>query len=149
FSPQALSARQLLLLASFGMFPLLQQRMTTWWIMVWPCLLLPLLRTLQPRLHWSWLDVHSIPSFRKTALAGLIVIVAAMWTTPVRWLMGGSKPVPLDRVVLGATVWALADELESTRPGSHYPELGAALNRGYAGRFTGNIFASETVADYL
>ena len=95
-----------MLLLFFGLQPLLHQRAMLWWVMVSPWCALSLGRELlkcwPTWLRWS----ASVPSFRKTLLAGAALLLAGLWLAPVRWLTG-SVSAPLERLpVAGHTLAA-------------------------------------------
>jgi hypothetical protein len=151
FSPQWYSPTQLILILTFGIQPCLHQRMMVWWLMLVPWLILPHWAVIRGRLSWSWLEHESVPSFRKTLLAGMLMVVALCWSTPGQWLISGG-PWPLQGAVSEGTPWRLAAQL--TRPqdarAGWLPALGQWLKAHYLqGRYAGTIFASETQGDYL
>jgi hypothetical protein len=132
----------------FGLQPLWHQRALVWW------------RTLAP-----WLAVraraatrqapaadegqHGLPSFRKTLLAGACVLLALAWSIPGQWLAAGT-PAPLQRSLSAPTPWRAAAVLSDPAHADLFPELSRQLQAHYAGgRFSGRIFASETLGDYF
>ncbi len=183
-SPRRFSPTQLLLVLFFGLQPALRQRMLVWWLMVVPWVILPHWAAIAARLPYRlasrgrqppdssenpgadapgspW---QSTPSFRKTLLAGFLVLLAASWLPPVHWLLGG-EPTPFQRSLSPGTPWQLPACLPY---GSTVPEttalgplvvaavadqkslLPSTLLKDYPdGRFVGRIFASESLADYL
>jgi hypothetical protein len=149
-SPRAFSPTQVLLMLTFGVVPCFQQRMMIWWLMLVPWLMVPLWAAASERLPANWRALRSVPSFRKTLLAALLVVVVLPWSPPVRWLIAG-RPRPLDQSVSRGTPWKLAAELTaSPGAGEWLPALHRELQEHYpGGRYTGRIFASETQGDYL
>lgn len=149
-SPRPVSATSLLLLLGFGLLACLQQRMLVWWLTLVPWALLPHWQALGAAPGWDRLRVRSVPSFRKTLLAGALVFILA---AGLRWMAPAARlgqPRPPDRALHGGTPWALALQLENPNDPHRLPALTAALQRVYPeGRFTGGIFASETLGDYL
>jgi hypothetical protein len=147
-SPRSLSASQVILLVSFGVVPCLLLRMMVWWVMLVPWVVLPLWAAIGERLPWGWLHARSVPSFRKTVMAGVLAVVALLFSMPVQWLRAGVPP-PMERVASPETPWQVAAQLQ--RPeGKWLPGLAKGLQQHYpGGRFTGCIFASETQGDYL
>ncbi len=86
----------LLCLIVFGFWPLWQQQALIEWAMIAPWCILSLAP--QAMAGWAlpdWVPL-SVPSFRKTILAGLFVIIASTWFPPIHWLIGG-QPTPLER----------------------------------------------------
>ena len=149
-SPRLLSPTCLLLCASFGVFPVFQRRMMCWWVVLVPWIVLPVWAEIGRRLHWSWLHYRSQASGVKTLMAASLLLLALLWSPPVRWLRGG-QPRPLELSLSPGTPWQLAAQLAAP-PGdrTYYPQLADALQHGYPkGRFQGRIFASETQGDYL
>ncbi|MFO0845105.1 MAG: hypothetical protein U0797_22410 [Gemmataceae bacterium] len=86
---------QLLCLLVFGFWPLWHQQILLEWAMVAPWAALAVAPAAAERFRPAWLS-SSVPSFRKTLLAGLFAVIAATWFAPVHWLMGG-RPASLDR----------------------------------------------------
>jgi hypothetical protein len=150
-SPRALSAGQIVLLVIFGVWPLLQVGMLTWWWLLVPWLVLPLWSALGARLTWSWLHRPSVPRLGNTLIAGLAVVVALAWSAPGQWLRAG-RPRPLATSVSAGTPWQVAAQLKDSgkaKP-AWLPALTRQLREAYPdGRFTGRIFASEANGDYL
>ncbi len=149
-SKKFFSPGQLLLIVVFGCQPLLHQRMLVWWLTLVPWLAAPLWATVAQRLPWSW-PASDTPSFRKTIVAGLVVVVLLLWSSPVQSFINGA-PAPLERSVSKGTPWQLAEQLN--RPGDanavYLPELADALAAyGPDHCYHGRIFASETLGDYL
>jgi hypothetical protein len=144
------SATQVLVLLVFAVQPLLHQRMMVWWLMVVPWLVLPHVGVMLGRLKWSWLHFQSVPSFRKTVVAGLLVLAVVVWSAPVNWLLSG-KPSALEQSVSQGTPWQLARHIErAAAPNSPWPQFAEALRPHLRdGRLSGSIFASETLGDYL
>jgi hypothetical protein len=140
-----------LLIAGFALGPLVHLRMMIWWFMVVPWLLCAQWPAIRQELSWSFFDYSSIPSLRKTMLAGLMLVVVLSLSAPAQWLTAG-KPAPLSRVIYKGTPWQLAAQLQG-KPGpdgEELPALGEALTKHYPhGRYRGPIFASETQGDYL
>ena len=144
-SRRSLSPTGLLLVASFGVLPLAQQRMLSWWVMLVPWLLMPLWARKVGSGQWA------VGSGRKTLLAGFLLFMALLWTPPVQWLRARG-PQPLERQLAPGTPWRLAAQLKANPDDKTqlFPELAAALRSSYPdGRFHGAIFASEAQGDYL
>jgi hypothetical protein len=139
----------LLLLAGFGLGPVLHVRMMIWWFMLVPWLMLPHWRACRERVPAG--AAPTVPSFRKTVVAGLLFAVLLAWSSPLQWLYSG-EPAPRDRALFNGTPWQLAEQLRdpTAAPPHAVPGLAEALARSYPnGRFTGGVFASETEGDYL
>lgn len=163
-SPVGLTLGQMLVVLTFGVLPLVQQRMMTWWVMLAPALLVQLWSATGAALapsalaaggrqvagRWPWLHWQSVPSFRKTLLAALLLVLAALYSGPGSWALAG-RPRPLGQAVGPQTPWRLSAQIQAP-PGAKaiWPELAQALAENYpGGRFQGRIFASEVLGDYL
>jgi hypothetical protein len=144
YSPGAL-----LLLAGFGVGPLLHVRLMVWWFMLVPWLLLPHWRAFRERVPSAL--PPSVPSFRKTVMAVLLFAVLVAWSSPLQFLYSG-EPAPRERALYNGTPWQVAEQLRDPTavPPHGVPRLAEALARSYPqGRFTGGVFTSETQGDYL
>jgi hypothetical protein len=122
-----------------------------WWFLLVPWLALPQWAAMARKWAWKWTEDPSTPSFRKTLLAGFLVVVFLLWFSPVRWLVT-HRPRKLDQSASKGTPWQLAMQLQAP-PESQFPflpKLAQELAQHFPnGRFTGTIFASETLGDYL
>jgi hypothetical protein len=159
-SPRLYTPTQLLLLAVFGVAPVLQERMMTWWVMLVPVLVLPI-----------WAEILTLPadlrerctsilSLRKTILAAAIVAVGVVWSSPVQLLLG-HPPVPIGLSSSRATLWPITqDLLDGNAPESmadaqalQNDPLATALAAGLQNypdkKFHGRIFTLESMGDYL
>ncbi|HYT92233.1 MAG TPA: hypothetical protein VEL76_26195, partial [Gemmataceae bacterium] len=136
------------LLLLFALQPLWHQRALVWWLMVAPWLMVGA----RAAARTSKCDEHSpdaLPSLRKTLLACAAVLLAVGWSIPVQWLVADA-PASVQRSVADATPWRLAAVLQDPDRREPLPELAKQLQVHYPGsRFTGRIFASETLGDYL
>jgi hypothetical protein len=145
-SPRWFSPGTVVLILLFGLQPLAHQRALVWWLVLTPWILMPYLAAVGDRFaRWRW---ESVPSLRKTIVAGLLVCVAIAWSIPTQWLLAG-HPQPLERSLSYGTPWQLARQLqEPDRIWSH--RLNEVLRQNYpGGRFTGTLFTSETLGDYF
>jgi hypothetical protein len=145
------SATEFFLLAGFGLWPVFQQRMMAWWALVVPWVIVQQWAALGDRLTWRWLHYQSVPSFRKTFVAGVVVLVLFLQWPPMQWLLRG-RPQPLARNVSPGTPWRVAAELTASpgERGQWLPALAKGLKAGYPdGQFRGRVFSTETQGDYL
>jgi hypothetical protein len=135
----------LTLLLAFALPPLFHQRAVIWLITVaaWISVTFLGMALAQRRPTW-W---SSVPSFRRTIVAGAIVVIALMWTIPVRHLID-QKPLELTKSLSDGTPYELAlrvagvgsaDDAKWTQALQSYP----------SGRFQGAIFTSETLGDFF
>jgi hypothetical protein len=150
-SPRPLTGTQLILLCTFGIWPCFQQRMMVWWVMLVPWLVLPLWSATADTLSWSWLRQRSIPSLVKTAVAVFLLVPLLLLSSPWQWLRHG-RPEPVEKLLSPVTPWKVADQLTGSSEAAPrwYPALAQVLKKDYPeGRFTGRVFASEALADYL
>jgi hypothetical protein len=151
---QLLSARwltpgQALVLLAFAAGPLFHLRMMIWWFMVAAWLLAALWPGVRTQLPQRWLEVRTVPSFRKTLMAVALVLILLSLSPAVQWATSG-RPTPRERVLFAGTPWKLADQLASPERPDELPALATALKERYpGGRLTGCLFASETLGDYL
>jgi hypothetical protein len=146
-SPRWYSPAQLIVLIVFGIQPLFHVRMMVWWFMLVPWLALSHWPAIREGLAWR-LPAPGVPSLRKTLLAVLVLLVLASWSAPAQWVLS-KQPAPLARAVFGGTPWQVAAQLKDPTGEPALPVLGQALARYPRGRFTGVVFASETLGDHL
>jgi hypothetical protein len=136
-----------LVLAVFGLAPLLQQRMVTWWLLAGVWVLMPLTAGIAER--WKWKLPRSVPSLRKTILAVLAAVPFLMLNPLFGWITGGSPPPP-ERVFVAATPRELAGALAApTAKHDRMQPLADVLRKDYAGRPVGPIFCSPEVGEFL
>jgi hypothetical protein len=135
-----------MVLVLFATPPLLHQRALVWFITIAPWVSLPaygaFLAERRPR-WWS-----SVPTFRKTLLAGAMAGFALLWSHPVQKLLDPRQPDPAKSLSDG-TPWEAALALDDS---SHVGQttLSQRLTAIYPGRhFTGTVFASETLGDFF
>jgi hypothetical protein len=141
------STATLLLLVAFGVPPLLRQRFFLWWVTIAPWLLVRYWPECGERLRQRLSEYHSVPSFRKTVMAGLLVVLALVWSIPCQWLVAG-QPAPLEETLTIATPWPLTHQLRHPDAEERgLPELRRHLAHYPGGRFQGCVFASETLGD--
>jgi hypothetical protein len=125
--------------------------MLTWWLMLVPWLAAPLWAAAGERLTRRWLPTQSVPTVWKTTLAAALVLPLLLFSGPAQWLLKG-RPRPLAQSVVHGTPWRVAEQLRApAEAGPEWlPDLARALRQNYPdGRFTGTVFPSETLGDYL
>ncbi len=159
-SPRIYAPTQLLILAVFGVAPLMQERLMTWWIMLVPVVILPMwadLVVVSPAARERWTSVLSL---RKTIIAGGIVFVGLVWSSLTQLVLG-HPPVPIHLSVSQATLWPITDELllgkDAESPADQKTlsdnPLAKSLREGLKNypsqRFRGGIFTAEAMGDYL
>lgn len=150
-SPRWFTPAQWLVLFGIGVPACMQQRVMVWWVTLVPWLALPLWSATGSLLRWPWLHWQSVPSFRKTLLAGMLVLLVVLWSIPAGWLLSG-RPHPLEKSIGTGTPWQLAAQLQAPAdaPVPWLPSLAWELRQHYPdGRFRGGLFASESLGDYL
>jgi hypothetical protein len=145
------AASSWVLVLVFAVPPLVSQRLFSWWLMTAGWIMVRYWPECAPRLRERLAGFHSVPSFRKTIVVGMLVVLAALWSIPGQWLIAG-QPLPVEHSLSAWTPWRIAHQLrhrEEDGPrglpalqkhlAAHYPE----------GRFRGCIFTSEMVGDHF
>jgi len=137
-----------LLLLTFGLWPLFQQRMMAWWAPLAFWIMAPVWTAWAQERSWSW--KAGIPSFRKTALAGLIVIVAFIAAPASFWLKAG-RPRPFASALYPATPYGVARAIRGEDPGDsgRARMLAQALKTAGIASPPGPVFCSERQGEYL
>jgi hypothetical protein len=149
FSPTAL-----VVVLSFGIWPLVQQRGSDYWWLVVPCLVMPHLSAIRRR--WIRSDSAPLnPGSSATAVPVWLPVIAvglAVIATPVaRWLISG-QPRSLASIASPDTPVLLAQELsaDDENAGQFLPELHEQVRATYpGGRFRGAILCGESQGDFL
>ena len=150
YARQLPSVTAILITLFFATQPLIHQRALVWWLLIFPWVMLPLWVKQPADFLIGWVP-ESTASFRKTMVAGALVVVIFLWSIPGQWIIAG-KPSGLERSLSQGTPWKLTlalknddAKIEPRTPGlhswlaKHYPD----------GRYQGNVFATETLGDYL
>lgn len=147
-SPRWFSPTQVLLVATLGVWPLLQQRAMAWWIPAAVWVAAP--HWVAAAGRWGFTLPAGVPSFRKTALAAVIATMLVVVSPASTWVKTG-RPRPAVAALNRATPNDIADALAGRPPAD--PDRVAGLTRAvredHGGRFAGRVFASETQGDYL
>jgi hypothetical protein len=147
----------LVVILSFGFWPLVQQRGLAFWWLIVPWLLVPQAAALAERLSRrdAGPAAEAGPELddagRRWWTRGILVAFAlALLVSPAsRWFLFG-RPRPLERIASGDTPVRLALELTAEADGTHLPELRQTLRANYpAGRFRGAILGGEGQGDFL
>src|SRR5207237_9075771 len=82
-SPRRFTPAQLLLLLGFGLQSVAHARMVVWWILVFAWVAVPHLHAVAGRyLRLPWLNDSSVPSFKKTVIAGSLTIARLLRSGP-------------------------------------------------------------------
>jgi hypothetical protein len=138
----------LLLVVTFGLWPLFQQRMMAWWAPLAFWIVAPLWTAWSRQQLWSW--PGGVPSFRKTALAGLIGIVALIASPASYWVKVG-RPRSFANALYPATPFGVAQVLrgEDTGSSGRAQLLVQALQNAGMQVPQGPIFCSERLGEYL
>ncbi len=147
-SPRRFNTTQWLLILTLGIWPLFQQRAMSWWLPVVPWIAAP--HWVAAAKRWGFEAATNIPSFRKTAFAAIIAIAAVMASPATIWLKSG-EPRPAERSLHRATPYDVAAVLQGQQPldRDRMNSLDQAMQTRPGGRFTGRIFCSETLGEYL
>jgi hypothetical protein len=134
----------------FGVGACIQNRMVIWWAMVLPWALVPLLAELADRVPARFMPAASVPSLRKTMLAGILVLAILNWSGLADTLRNGLPK--LQDAISGGTPWPVARQIAD--PGQPFVadwqrEFQTILDRNYGGRFRGAILATPMQGDFL
>ena len=137
-----------LLVLTFGLWPLFQQRMMAWWSPLALWIVAPLWTAWAKERPAGWKS--SLPSFRKTALAGLIVIVAFIASPASYWVKAG-RPRSFASALYPATPYGVARVLRGEEAGDsgRAQVLSQALKEAGISSLSGPIFCSERLGEYL
>jgi hypothetical protein len=145
-SPLRVTPAHYLLGLTFGVAPLLQQRMMTWWCPLALWLLMPHWGAIAGR--WGLVWPASTPSLRKTLLAVLATVPFVMLSPPMNWLQTGTLPPPPVTFRGGTPIDLLGAVANPVAPGpERMKPLAAALRERYAGRPVGPLFTSEALGE--
>ncbi len=135
-----------LMLIAFGGQAVLHQRGVIWLFMIAPWIAMPHLGDAFARYRPA--SMVSVPSFRKTLVVGMITFIAAMWSLPLQRLTSGKAP-ELARSVSDGTPWVQAFAITQPDRIADAP-LTKAIRKTFAeGRFTGAIYAGDTLGDFF
>lgn len=143
-----LSPSRVLLILAFGIWPLFQQRMMTWWIPLVPWIVAP--SWVAAAARWGVIVPENVPSFRKTALAALLVVVAVIASPASTWLKTG-KPRPIAKALHRGTPSDIAAALKGEQPAdpARVKDLIDTVRALPGGRYVGPIFCSESPGEFL
>jgi hypothetical protein len=137
---------EVLVVIVFGLASLYQRRMLSWWLPMAVWVMLPHLRSIAD--GWGWRVPGTTPSFKKTALAVVLLGIAVLLTPLSKWVQTG-QPAPPNQVYYPGTpldlVATIADPTAET--GERMKPLAKALRERYAGRPVGVLFTTETIGD--
>lgn len=157
-SPRIFRPTQLLLLFVFGIGPLFQERLMTWWAMLMPVILLP-----------AWADLGwfanserwtSVLSLRKTILAAGFVLLGIVWSNLFQ-LATGHPPTSISVSANALTLWPITGDVLAGRAAADAEEkkalfenplsqaLAEQIKNYPGGQFRGAIFTPEAMGDYL
>ncbi|OWK35246.1 hypothetical protein FRUB_09407 [Fimbriiglobus ruber] len=142
------SPTQLVVIVAFAVWPLFHQRALNWWLPLVPWAVTPLWATANWRSQPTALA--SGASFRKTAIAAVLVAFVAVVSPASGWIKSG-RPRPLSASLHRGTPNDIAAVLAG-RPAvdeTRVVGLARVVKEWYGGRLTGAVFASETQGEYL
>lgn len=145
-SPRRVTPTHYLIGLTFGVAPLLQQRMMAWFCPLTLWQLMPHWAAMAERWGLTW--PASTPSLRKTIVAVLLVIPFVMLTPTMNWLQTGKLPeVPLT-FRSGTPLELLGAIAQPAGPVSPRMEkLAAALRERYPNRRVGPLYVSEGIGE--
>lgn len=140
----------LLIALPFAIWPFKQQRQMVWWSLLMPWLLAYFGPLISSRIRLFREYSGSAPSFRKTLLAGSVVLLTMIWVGAAQSMVK-ARVRPLQRVVSDGTAWRLGFEFQATpeQRGRWLPAFAEAIRNYPDGRYQGSIFSSEVLGDYL
>jgi hypothetical protein len=147
-SPKPFTPTQLLLIITFGLWPLFQQRAMSWWVPLVPWIIAPHWVAVADR--WGLKLPESVPSFRKTALAALLVAVVLFISPSSGWVKTG-RPRPTNLALQRGTPNDIAAALagQPVADPDRVARLLRVIRDEHGGRFVGRIFSSEIQGEYL
>ena len=147
-SPRPFTPTQVLLVLTLGVWPLFQQRAMAWWLPVVPWLIAPHWVAAVER--WGFRLPASVPDFRRTAFAVLLVALAAFVSPASTWAKTG-RPRPVPVAVHRGTPYDIAAALSGDAPADpdRVKELSRVVKEWHGGRYVGRVFASEIQGEYL
>jgi hypothetical protein len=150
-SPRIISPTALLVVLTFGLWPLVQQRGQAYWWLIMPVLLVPQLEPLVER--WKTKLSGSpvlLPHWARWIAVG--AIAAATISTPAVWWLITGRPRSLEGIVSEDTPWRVAREFtaEGDNVGRYLPDLRTSVQAAYPnGRYRGAILCDESQGDFL
>ncbi len=145
-----ISPTSVLLVLTFGLFPLLQVRMIQWWAMVGPWVVLPHLASLaENRRGLAWLKGYAPKDLKKTLLAGALIFLTLCWNPITLWILN-RHPTPLNLSLWPGTPWKLAKEINDPDSVNELKPLAEVIAEKYPNKeFEGVIYASDLLGEYL
>lgn len=145
---QDYSLPQILVILAFSVGPLFQQRMMVWWIPLVPWIVAP--NWVAAASRWSVIVPENVPSFRKTALAALLALVAIIASPASTWLKSG-KPRPGVPALHKGTPRDIAAALQGEEPADpdRVRRLTETVRSLPGGRYRGPVFCSESQGEFL
>ncbi len=146
-SPKPFSPLQMLLILTLGTWPLFQQRAMAWWLPVVPWIAAPHWMAATQRWGWRW--PSSVPDFRRTVFAIVLLIVAVALSPAAAWLKTGA-PRPIPQSFHPGTPFDIATVLRGEAVISERTkEFARVLKQWYGDRYVGCVFTSEVQGEYL
>jgi hypothetical protein len=145
---RVLTPTQWLLVISFGVWPIFQQRTMVWWVPLVPWIVAS--HWVAAAMRWKLELPEDVPSFRKTALAAVLVLVTLFASPASTWIKTG-RPRPVVAALHRGTPYDIAAALKGEPPADpdRVAKLFEAIKVLRGGRLTGTIFASESQGEYL
>jgi hypothetical protein len=146
-SPKPFSPLQTLLVLTLGIWPLFQQRAMAWWLPVVPWIAAPHWVATAERWGWRW--PTSVPDFRRTVFAVVLLILAVVLSPASVWLKTGA-PRPIPQSLHPGTPFDIAAVLRGDPVTSdRMKEFARVLKQWYGDRYVGRVFTSEVQGEYL
>ena len=137
-SPRGFSTTEILTLIAFGIPPLFQERFMAWWLPLCIGILLNHLNSwaMERGLVWKL----SMPSFRKTILAVVLLFFGIMLTPLTNWAQGDVPQNPA-KILHTATPYGLAEALRAEPTVERFAALGKMPR--------GPVFCTESLGEFL
>jgi hypothetical protein len=147
-SRQFYTPTQLLFILTLGLWPIVQQRAMIWWAPMVPWIIGP--HWVVAATRWNLRATDNVPSFRKTALAALLVVVTISVSPALSWAKM-RRPHSVAEALHPGTPYDVAAVLKGQQPANseRVAELAKVIQTELNGQLTGRVFASETQGEYL
>lgn len=135
-----------LLIIAIGIWPVFQQRVMAWWAPLALWIIAPCWSAWAKEHKWCW--PHSTPSFRKTALASLILGVAVIASPASNWFKTG-RPRSFATALYPATPFGVALALRGEDPHGSGRAQRLQAASVHTPDDTAVVFCSERLGEYL
>jgi hypothetical protein len=142
---RAFSPTEISLTLTFGVVPLVQQRMMIWWLPLAIGIFVTHLGEIRTR--WKIPFPSTVPSFRKTVLAVVLFGVCAIPNPALQWLISREPPVP-KKVFASATPLEVVSVVANpSLTSDRMKPLAQALKDRFADRPVGPVFTNIEIGE--